>query len=254
MRKKLVAGNWKSNGLLADARSLAQALADASWSQAVDVAVFPPYVHLAATQAILESSPVILGAQDISPFGVGAFTGEINGAMLADLGCHYVLVGHSERRSLCGDDDDALSRKIERTLSSGLAPILCVGETLEEREGGRARDVVLGQLESVWKRMDHAAGPQLTIAYEPVWAIGTGHSASPGEAEEVHRWIRAWLVGQMAAAGEATRILYGGSVNGGNAAELFRCQNIDGALVGGASLKIEDFLEIYRRAANSRNK
>ncbi|MBL8447992.1 MAG: triose-phosphate isomerase [Zoogloeaceae bacterium] len=237
---------------MADARALAQSLASALWHDEVDVAVFPPFVHLSATLDTLRASPVAVGAQDSSEFPAGAYTGEVTAEMLADLGCGFVLIGHSERRTLLREDDRLIGRKLSKALACGLKPILCVGETAEERDQSRAEEVVLGQLNSIWKHLGADGLSRLTIAYEPVWAIGTGRSASPQEADEVHHWIRNWLVQRLGLPARNLRIIYGGSVNRTNAAQLFACKNIDGALVGGASLKPDEFYEIHLHAAASR--
>lgn len=249
MRKKLVAGNWKSNGSSASVTELAGALA--SGVEGVDMAVFPPFVYLPTVKQLLTGSPVRLGAQNLSQYGSGAYTGEIDAAMLHDVGCEYVLVGHSERRSLFGEDDAVVAKKLANAAAGGVQPILCVGESLDQRLSGMAHEVVLGQLGGALAELTDSGLKKLTIAYEPVWAIGTGRSATPGEAQEVHGWIREWLIGLNVQGVDGVRILYGGSVTPKNAEELFLCPDVDGALVGGASLNPVDFYSICHCAAKS---
>lgn len=246
-----MAGNWKSNGSKTSARALAAAIAAEAIGPDVDVVVCPPFPFLMDVATIFDGSDIRVGAQNLSETGSGAYTGEVHAEMLADVGCDYVLVGHSERRTLLGESDASIANKLARALAAGLTPILCVGETLGQRESGAARQVVLGQLESVVAHLGLADLERMVVAYEPVWAIGTGRSASPEQAQEVHGWLRAWLRNAIGQAAAAVRLLYGGSVSPKNASTLFRCGDIDGALVGGASLNAKDFLEICLDASRS---
>ncbi|AMO35840.1 triose-phosphate isomerase [Thauera humireducens] len=241
--RKFVAGNWKMNGSLAANEAL---LAGLEAVPGVEVALCVPYPYLGQ----LQRRPVglELGAQDVSEFDVGAYTGEVSAAMLAEFGCRYVIVGHSERRALFGDDDLSVARKAEAALSSGLVPIVCVGETLAERDAGQVHAVISRQLAAVGEVLGRERFGGVVVAYEPVWAIGTGRSATAAQAEEVHAAIRGWLVEQGVQA-DAVRIVYGGSVKPDNAAELFAMPNVDGGLIGGASLVADDFMAICRAAA-----
>jgi len=243
MRGKLVVGNWKMNGGLAANAELLQALA-AGWQGAPGraLAVCPPYPYLAQAQAALAGTAIAWGAQDVSEHAAGAYTGEVAAGMLAELGCRYVLVGHSERRQFYGDADAVVAAKTVAALAAGLTPIVCVGETLAEREAGATDAVVLRQLDAVLAAVGPAVA-KLVVAYEPVWAIGTGRTATPEQAQAVHALLRARLAG--AGAG-AVPLLYGGSVKADNAAALFAMQDIDGGLIGGASLKAGEFLAIAR--------
>jgi triosephosphate isomerase len=245
MRKILVAGNWKMHGSKAMVDGLLQALLDAEdKSEVVDLAVFPPAVYLQRTQKQLRGSAIAWGGQTLNPAPQGAHTGEISASMLLDFGCRYVLVGHSERRTLYGESDGAVAQRFEAAQQAGLEPVLCVGETLEQRESGETENVVSRQLDAVLNLCGIDSFSSATIAYEPVWAIGTGKTATPDQAQQVHAFIRDKLVAQDDIIGGQVRILYGGSVNGSNAADLFARKDIDGGLVGGASLKAEDFLAI----------
>lgn len=246
MRKKLVAGNWKMHGSLASNKALLEGLCKAlPRLNKIDVSVMPPTVYLAQAAALLgeAGSSIAVGAQDVSAHSEGAFTGQISAAMLKELGCRYVLAGHSERRALCGESDREVAAKALAAMNSGLIPILCVGETLVEREAGQALEVVSRQVQAVAEVLGTKLD-QLVVAYEPVWAIGTGLTATPAQAQEVHAHIRQ----QLGEAGDAMTVLYGGSVRADNAAELFAQPDIDGALVGGASLKAEEFAEICNKA------
>ncbi len=248
MRRRLVAGNWKMNGSFAMTSALAGDVAGGK-PDGVDVAVCPPFPYLAAAAAALEGSAVALGAQDLSRHASGAHTGEVSGAMLADAGCSLVLVGHSERRHDLGEDDALVAAKFLAAAAAGLTPVLCVGETLDEREAGDTRAVVIRQLDAVFRASEaHGTGiPDLVLAYEPVWAIGTGRTASPEQAQEVHALLRSRL-SEAGVDAAATRILYGGSVKADNAPALFAMDDIDGGLIGGASLESEPFLAICRAA------
>jgi triosephosphate isomerase (TIM) len=249
MRKPLVAGNWKMHGSRADNAALIRSLLDRLPAQgAAEVMVCPPFVYLLETSRLLKDSDVALGAQSLCAEAQGAFTGEVSGAMLRDVGCRYVLVGHSERRQVYGEDDSLVARKFVAAQASGLVPVLCVGETLEEREGGRTAEVVLRQLDAVLAVSGAAAFGEAVIAYEPVWAIGTGRNATPEQAQEVHAMIRGRVAALDAKIGASVRILYGGSVKAANARELFAMVDIDGGLVGGASLKADEFAQICAAA------
>lgn len=241
--KKLIAGNWKMNGNLASNAALLQdILQGLPASVAADVAVCAPMPYLAQVQSLVAGSPVACGAQDVSCHEQGAYTGETSAAMLRDLGCRYVIVGHSERRQYHGEHDDQVAVKAQRALAAGITPIVCVGETLAEREAGRTEFVVKRQLSAVIHSVGHCTS-EIVVAYEPVWAIGTGRTATPEQAQAVHAVLRAQLQAATPNAGRI-RILYGGSMNAANAAELLGQPDIDGGLIGGASLKPADFLSI----------
>ncbi|MCK6411125.1 MAG: triose-phosphate isomerase [Azonexus sp.] len=250
MRKKLVAGNWKMNGSLAQNRALLASLCQQLPILSCEVAVFPPFPYLSQASELLHGSSIRLGAQTLSEYREGAYTGEVAAGMLREVGCSYVLVGHSERRSLFAESDQAIARKFLAALASGLNPILCFGETLEERQAGVTLDVIKRQVLAVLACLDGGSWPQSAIlAYEPVWAIGTGLTATPLQAQEVHAYVRSLLNQGGEEAGVAeVRILYGGSVRAKNARELFCQPDIDGGLIGGASLNVDEFLEICRAA------
>jgi len=249
MRKPLVAGNWKMHGSRAENAQLVRSLLDLLRPDArAEVLVCPPFVYLWETERMLKDTDVSLGAQSLCAEALGAFTGEVSGAMLRDVGCRYVLVGHSERRQLFGEHDVLVARKFVAAQAHGLTPVLCVGETLEEREAGRTGEVVSRQLEAVLAVSGIAAFARAVVAYEPVWAIGTGRNATPDQAQDVHASIRAKLAALDAIIGGSVRILYGGSVKASNARELFAMADIDGGLVGGASLKAEEFAQICAAA------
>ena len=243
--RKFVAGNWKMNGSLAANEAL---LAGLQAVPGVEVALCVPYPYLGQLQC--RPSGLELGAQDVSEFDAGAYTGEVSAAMLAEFGCRYVIVGHSERRALFGDDDASVARKALAAVSSGLVPIVCVGETLAERDAGQVHSVIARQLDAVGEVLGRDRLGRVVVAYEPVWAIGTGRSATAGQAEEVHAAIRGWFAGRDVDA-RAVRIVYGGSVKPDNAAELFAMPNVDGGLIGGASLVADDFMAICRAAAEA---
>ena len=248
-RNKLIAGNWKMNGLLAEAQALAGAIATRAVEAgpACELLVCPPAQLLLPVAAALEHSAVALGGQDCHPAESGAHTGDISAAMLRDVGCRYVIVGHSERRQDHGETSGRVQAKAAAALAAGLCPIVCIGETGAEREAGRAMAVVADQLRSSLPATD---GASVVVAYEPVWAIGTGKTATPADVASVHEGIRAGLADLLGGdAAAAVRILYGGSVKPDNAAELLAVPDVDGALVGGASLKADDFLAIAARAA-----
>ncbi len=246
MKKKLIAGNWKMNGTAASNAALLKALLEqpADWSCLVAVCV--PAVYLAQVQGIVEGTGIALGSQDVSAHESGAYTGEVSAAMLKDFGTRYAIVGHSERRQYHGETDAVVATKATRALAAGITPIVCVGETLEEREAGRTEEVVKRQLAAVIHANGHCIS-EIVVAYEPVWAIGTGKTATPEMAQQVHAVLRAQL---QAASEHADRvhILYGGSMNAANAAQLLAQADIDGGLVGGAALKPADFLSIIAAA------
>ncbi len=247
MKKKLIAGNWKMNGGLAANEALLTALRDGLGQPACDVAVAVPAPYLAQVQALAAGTSIAVAAQDVSQHESGAFTGEVSATMLREFGVRYALVGHSERRQYHGETDEVVAVKAQRALAAGVTPIVCVGETLAEREAGETETVVKRQLAAVIHLNGHCIS-EIVVAYEPVWAIGTGRTATPEQAQLVHAVLRA----QLAAASEkADRIplLYGGSMNAANAAQLLAQPDIDGGLVGGASLKAADFLQIIAAAA-----
>lgn len=249
MRQPLVAGNWKMNGSKNDVEALLSELkGGVGDSMAAAVVVCPPYVFLDQARRLLEGSAVGLGAQDVCDQDKGAFTGEVSGPMLVEAGCGYVIVGHSERRHVYGESDELTAKKFSAARRAGLIPILCVGETLEERESGVTEQVVETQLNAVIELEGIEGFNDAVIAYEPVWAIGTGKTATPDQAQQVHAFIRGRLRERNAELAEAVQILYGGSVKGANAAELFSQADIDGGLIGGASLKADEFLTICRAA------
>lgn len=248
MRTALIAGNWKMNGSLALVERFAGAFAETTLPAGVEVALVVPTPYLDAACRAFGELPVGIGAQTLHPEASGAFTGEVSGNMLAELGAHYVLVGHSERRNLFYEDDAAVLARVRAALAAGLAPILCVGESLEEREAGRTEAVVLGQVAAVFDALEPEERARMVIAYEPVWAIGTGRTATPEQAQAVHAAIRARLREYAATLAEGLRLLYGGSMKAANAAELLAQPDIDGGLVGGASLQVDDFLAICQSA------
>ena len=247
-RKPLVAGNWKMHGTLGEVRELVDGIVEGiDPASDAEVAVFPPYVYLAEV-ASRAADRISLGAQNLSEHDKGAFTGEISGTMLTDFGCRYVLVGHSERRSICGETDEQVAAKFQAAQRHNLVPVLCVGESLEEREAGETEKVVARQIDAVLKVAGADAFNRAVIAYEPVWAIGTGRTATPDQAQSVHAFIRDKLRQADDTMAGQIRILYGGSVKSANAADLFAMTDIDGGLVGGASLKAAEFIGIVRGA------
>ena len=249
MRQKLVAGNWKMNGGLKSNQQLLQdVVAGVAGMSGVSVAVCVPFPYLAQAQAALTGTPVGWGAQNLSEQAQGAFTGESSATMLLDFACQYVLVGHSERRAIYGESDALVAEKFAAALAAGLCPVLCVGETLAEREAGKTVDVVSAQMAAVLDRVGVAAFAKAVVAYEPVWAIGTGRTATAAQAQEVHAAIRAQIARADAKVAEGLQILYGGSMKPGNAAELLAMPDIDGGLIGGAALVAADFLAICRAA------
>ncbi len=250
MRRPMVAGNWKMHGSEAANGALLSELElrlQPEWP--IDVVVFPPFVYLAEVARRLRGTSIAIGAQDVCAEPGGAFTGEVAATMLKDVGCAQVIVGHSERRRWYHEDDALVARKFGAALSGDLTPVLCIGETLEEREANRTEEVVARQLGAVLAMHGVAAFERAIVAYEPVWAIGTGRNASPEQAQAVHDFVRRRLAEQDARIAAATRILYGGSVKASNAGELFAMPDVDGGLVGGASLVADEFYEICAAAA-----
>lgn len=250
MRVPFIAGNWKMNMLRDSGLTLVRALVDAVQSiDKVEVAVCPPNVYLAEIAAALKGSRIGLGAQNMYHEKEGAFTGEVSGSMLRDIGCSHVILGHSERRQFFGETDASVNRKTLAALGVGLTPIVCVGETLDEREAGKTEQVIDTQCRGSLTGLSPEQASKLVIAYEPVWAIGTGKTATPAQAEQVHAHIRQLLTELFGSAtADGLRIQYGGSVKADNAAELLSQPNIDGALVGGASLKADGFAQIIKAA------
>ena len=250
MRIPLVAGNWKMNGSLSSVQELLTGIKQGIGAirAGVECAVFPPFVYLAEVERLLSGTVIRWGAQNVSEQPPGAFTGEVATAMLLDFHCTYAIVGHSERRTLYGETDAIVARKFAAARKAGLTPVLCIGELLEERERGVTEEVVGRQLDAVLELEGIQGIEDAVIAYEPVWAIGTGKTATPEQAQEVHAFIRSRLAQHDTAIAAATRILYGGSVKGSNAAELFAMADIDGGLVGGASLNAQEFLTIAKGA------
>jgi triosephosphate isomerase len=250
MRRPFVAGNWKMNGSVAGNKALLDGIkAGLAAVTMTEVAVCPPFVYLRDVAQQLQGTAVVLGAQNLSEQSAGAYTGEISAAMRLDLACRYVIVGHSERRAIYGESDALVAKKFAAARKAGLIPILCVGELLEEREAGTTEQVIARQLDAVLTLEGIAAFAQAVVAYEPVWAIGTGKTASPDQAQAVHAFIRNKLAAQDATISDKLRILYGGSVKASNAVELFGMADIDGGLIGGAALQAEEFLAICRAGA-----
>ena len=249
MRTKLIAGNWKMHGSKPEIRSLISGiLARLDPARSAEVMVLPPFPYIPLVQSLIDNTPVQLGAQDLSAHDAGAYTGDVSGVMLADWDCTHVLVGHSERRGIHGETSEQVAAKFVAAQGAGLQPILCVGEMLEDRKAGRTDKVVGAQISAVIDRAGIGAFSRAVVAYEPVWAIGTGRTATPDQAQEVHAAIRAQLAKEDDTIAGRVRILYGGSVKPDNAAELFACEDIDGGLIGGASLQAESFMSIYQAA------
>jgi len=240
----LIAGNWKMNGILQEALDFVSELGNNPAPEHVEVALMPPFTLLHPLNKPLDEKDVRLGAQSVYYEPKGAFTGSISPVMLRDAGCHYVILGHSERRDIMGEANEVILHKMIAAWSAGLEPILCIGEHLEERESGRTNEVLKSQLSTL---ADVEPGAALTVAYEPVWAIGTGKTASPEQVTETHAFIHQ----ELQRLGHDCRVLYGGSVNPGNAEALMGCPGVEGALVGGASLKAESFMQIVKAAAKA---
>ncbi len=255
MRRPIIAGNWKMNATLSEARALTKELLKAfAGLSDLDVVLCPPFTALTAVGELLRGSSIMMGGQDLHWEPQGAFTGEISPLMLKDAGCRYCIIGHSERRALFGETDAVVHRKLNAALHQGLNPILCVGETLQQRRAGQTWEIVKGQMEAALDKVDpEQISRTVTIAYEPVWAIGTGRNATPLEAQEVHASIRSWLTDRMGVSrAQAVRIQYGGSVKPENAGELLGRHDLDGALVGGASLNASSFIAIVKSAMQSK--
>ncbi len=249
MRRILIAGNWKMNGSSSSTQTLLEGLKQGMGEvKHADVAVCAPFIYLPQVADLLNGSAIAWGAQNLSEHSAGAFTGEISASMLNDFNCKYAIIGHSERRSLYGESDELVAEKFAVALGAGLCPIICIGELLEEREANQTEAVVGRQLDAVIKRNGIEALAKGVIAYEPVWAIGTGKTASPEQAQDVHAFIRQRVAAQDASVAEKIQILYGGSMKPSNAQQLLAMQDVDGGLIGGASLKAEDFLGICTAA------
>jgi triosephosphate isomerase (TIM) len=249
MRTPLIAGNWKMNLKLGEAQALATAVKDAAGRYSDrDVLLYPTFLQLPSVRQIVMASNVALGAQNCSGEKEGAFTGEISAGQIKDAGAQYVLIGHSERRHVLKETDDFFKQKIDRVLEQGLIAMLCVGETLAERESGKADSIVLGQLNAALSHLTPSQWAQVAIAYEPVWAIGTGKNATPEDAQNMHATIRQRVAELNAAIADKVRILYGGSVKPDNISALMDKPDIDGALVGGASLKSDSFADLIKNA------
>ena len=249
MRQTLVAGNWKMNGTRESIKNLLDGIkAGAAEVTSAEMAVCCPAVYISDVTNQLEDTSISYGGQDISTHESGAYTGEIAGGMWNDFGCKYVIIGHSERRTYHNESDDLVAEKFEAARQAGFTPILCIGETLEEREKGVTNDVCARQVNAVIAKSGVEALADAVIAYEPVWAIGTGKTATPEMAQETHAAIRQLIADQNAGVAAKVRIQYGGSMNAGNAADLLAMEDIDGGLIGGASLKAEDFLTICKAA------
>jgi triosephosphate isomerase len=249
MRRPLIMGNWKMNGSLMSNESLLVGLIESTSDvQGVDIAVCPSFVHLPQAIELTTGTQIDVGSQNLSDQNKGAFTGEVSGEMLRDLGVTYTLVGHSERRSIYGEDNALVAAKTLKALELGLVPVLCVGETLEERKSGQMDAVLAAQINSVIELCGADTFGQIVVAYEPVWAIGTGETATPQQAQDAHAYIRGLIAAQSPAIAERVTILYGGSMNEKNAAELLAMADVDGGLVGGASLKVDSFASIIRAA------
>ena len=255
MRQPLVAGNWKMHGSRAGNAALVGGIAagiarDAQLAAHCDIAIFPTFVHLESVAALAATTPIALGAQDCcAESGPGAYTGEVAASSLPELGCRYVLVGHSERRAMYGESDELVARKFAAAQAAGLVPVLCVGETLAERDRGDTHAIVARQLGAVLERAGVGALAGAVLAYEPVWAIGTGRTATPAQAQDVHAFIRGRIAALDGNIAGSVRLLYGGSVKASNALELFSMPDVDGGLVGGASLNAEEFVAIVAAAA-----
>jgi triosephosphate isomerase (TIM) len=246
MRRSLVVGNWKMNGTKASAEELAKGIVAGLENDIADIAVCVPYVFIPDIFKILSNTRLALGAQNVADKASGAYTGEISGAMLKEYGCRYVLVGHSERRTYYGDTDDSVADRFCQAQTQDIIPVLCIGETLTEREQDKTFDVIKTQLDVVIEKVGILAFNNAVIAYEPVWAIGTGRTATDEQAQEVHAFIRKYIAAKDQAISDKIQILYGGSAKPENAKGLFSMPDIDGGLIGGASLDAESFLKIYR--------
>ena len=246
MRKTIVAGNWKMNASKDSVESLVTDILSGASDVSAEIIVCAPFPYLSQVEVLIEGSNLMLGAQNLNVNASGAFTGEVSAEMIKDFGANHVIVGHSERRSLYGETSEIVAEKTKAAIDSGLTPILCLGESLDQRESGKTESVVSEQLNKVIKMVGIEAFNNIIIAYEPVWAIGTGMTATPEQAQAVHKFIRDLLASGSQDIADKTAILYGGSMNAGNAVELISCADIDGGLIGGAALKAEDFLQICK--------
>lgn len=249
MRRYLIAGNWKMHGSKASVKDLTETVISLTFNYPnVDMVVLPSYVHLTQVHHLITNSYISIGAQNLYLGNEGAFTGEVSGPMLADIGCSYVLVGHSERRQYFHETNELVAKKFKVAITANLTPILCVGETLDERNQGKTEEVITAQIHAVLKEIDISAFKSAVIAYEPVWAIGTGQTATPVQAQEVHEFIRKLLHKNNVDIASTIRILYGGSMKPENAGDLLAMSDVDGGLIGGASLKAESFAQICQTA------
>jgi triosephosphate isomerase (TIM) len=246
MRKTIVAGNWKMNASKESVNSLINGILSGMSGVSSDVIVCAPFPYLSQVESLINGSNLMLGAQNLNVNSEGAFTGEVSADMIKDFGAQHVIVGHSERRSLYGETSAVVAEKTKTAIDAGLIPLLCIGESLEERESGNTETIVAEQLNAVISLLGIDAFDGVIIAYEPVWAIGTGLTATPEQAQSVHLFIRNLLAGNSKSIAQKTPILYGGSMNAGNASDLISCPDIDGGLIGGAALKAEDFLQICK--------
>ena len=246
MRKTIVAGNWKMNASKDSVESLVTDILSGASDVSAEIIVCAPFPYLSQVEVLIEGSNLMLGAQNLNMNASGAFTGEVSAEMIKDFGANHVIVGHSERRSLYGETSEIVAEKTKAAIDSGLTPILCLGESLDQRESGKTESVVSEQLNKVIKMVGIEAFNNIIIAYEPVWAIGTGMTATPEQAQAVHKFIRDLLASSDQDIADKTAILYGGSMNASNAVELISCADIDGGLIGGAALKAEDFLQICK--------
>ena len=246
MRKTIVAGNWKMNASKDSVESLVTDILSGASDVSAEIIVCAPFPYLSQVEVLIEGSNLMLGAQNLNVNASGAFTGEVSAEMIKDFGANHVIVGHSERRSLYGETSEIVAEKTKAAIDSGLTPILCLGESLDQRESGKTESVVSEQLNKAIKMVGIEAFNNIIIAYEPVWAIGTGMTATPEQAQAVHEFIRDLLASSDQEIADKTAILYGGSMNAGNAVELISCADIDGGLIGGAALKAEDFLQICK--------
>ncbi len=246
MRKKIVAGNWKMNTDICEGKELVKGIIEMSGNlpSNIKLIVAPPFTHLCSVGKLLEGTPIALGAQNCADHSKGAYTGEVSASMLKSVHCSYVILGHSERREYYGETSAKLVEKIKLALEEGIAPIFCIGERLEEREAGNHFEVVRKQIEEVLYVLTPEQMANIVIAYEPVWAIGTGKTASSEQAQEIHEYVRKVVAAKFGKLAEEISILYGGSCKPSNAKELFACKDIDGGLIGGAALKAEDFIGI----------
>jgi triosephosphate isomerase len=246
MRKTIVAGNWKMNASKDSVESLVTDILSGASDVSAEIIVCAPFPYLSQVEVLIEGSNLMLGAQNLNVNASGAFTGEVSAEMIKDFGANHVIVGHSERRSLYGETSEIVAEKTKAAIDSGLTPILCLGESLDQRESGKTESVVSEQLNKVIKMVGIEAFNNIIVAYEPVWAIGTGMTATPEQAQAVHKFIRDLLASSSQDIAHKTAILYGGSMNASNAVELISCADIDGGLIGGAALKAEDFLQICK--------